>query len=195
MTAILKSSELIPVEEYLEGELLSSVRHEFVSGYVYAMAGASDEHNRIAGNIFAFLHAALRGKRCEAFTNDMKVKLSPQIGDVYYYPDVLVACDPTDKSRYFRERPTVIIEVISPETERIDRREKAQAYRTIPTVQACVLVEQDRMRFTVLRPVGNQDWQTETVEGRDAVLRLPEIGVEIPCERIYERTALMDRPE
>ncbi len=195
MTAILKSSELIPVEEYLEGELLSEVRHEFVSGYVYAMAGASDEHNRIAGNIFAFLHAALRGKRCEAFTNDMKVKLSPQIGDVYYYPDVLVACDPTDKSRYFRERPTVIIEVISPETERIDRREKAQAYRTIPTVQACVLVEQDRMRFTVLRPVGNQDWQTETVEGRDAVLRLPEIGVEIPCERIYERTALVDRPE
>ena len=194
MTAILKSSELIPVEEYLEGELLSEVRHEFVSGYVYAMAGASDEHNRIAGNIFAFLHAALRGKRCEAFTNDMKVKLSPQIGDVFYYPDALVACDPTDKSRYFRERPTVIIEVLSPETERTDRREKAQAYRTIPSVQAYVLVEQDRMRLTVLRPVGNQDWQTETVEGRDGTLRLPEIGVEIPCERIYERTALVDRP-
>ena len=194
MSAILKSSELISVEEFLEGELFSPLRHEYVSGYVYAMAGASDEHNRIAGNIFSFLHAALRGQRCEAFTNDMKVKLSPQVGDVFYYPDALVACDPTDKARYFRERPTVIVEVISPETERTDRREKAQAYRSIPSVRAYVLVEQDRMKITVLRPAAGPDWKAEMLEGRDAVLRLPEIAVEIPFERIYERTALMNRP-
>ena len=194
MSASLKSSELISVEEFLEGELFSPLRHEYVGGYVYAMAGASDEHNRIAGNIFSFLHAALRGKRGEAFTNDMKVKLSPQVGDVFYYPDALVACDPADRAKYFRERPTVIVEVISPETERIDRREKAQAYRSIPSVQAYVLVEQDRLRITVLRPAAGQDWKAERLEGRDTLLRLPEIAVEIPFERIYERTALMSKP-
>ena len=86
------------------------------------MAGASDDHNRIAGNIFGELRERLRGKRCEPFMVDMKAKVPPTIAGAYYYPDVLVACDPTDNAKYFRERPAVIFEVISPETERIDRR-------------------------------------------------------------------------
>jgi Uma2 family endonuclease len=99
----------VSVEEYLEGELHSQVRHEYVEGHVCAMAGASDDHNRIAGNIFSFLHSALRGKPCEPFINDMKVKI--QLASAFYYPDVLVACDPTDKEQYYRERPVVIVEV------------------------------------------------------------------------------------
>ena len=128
MTALVKP-EPISVEEYLQGELLSDIRHEYVGGMVYAMAGASDDHNRIAGNIFGELRERLRGKRCEPFTSDMKFKLAKF--DSFYYPDVLVTCDPTDNAKYFRERPTVVFEVLSPDTERTDTREKRYAYVTV----------------------------------------------------------------
>src|SRR5687768_17178933 len=126
MTAAIKPIEWITPDEYLEGERSSPVRHEYVAGRVFAMAGASDDHNRIAGSLFGEIYSHLRGKRCEAFTNDMKVRLPES--DAFYYPDVLVACDPSDNNRYFRERPSHIFEVISPETERVDRREKMLAY-------------------------------------------------------------------
>ena len=189
MIAIAKSADWISPEDYLQGEHSAEVRHEYVDGHVYAMAGASDDHNRIAGNIFAELRERLRGHRCEPFINDMKVKIPPAFADVYYYPDVLVACDPTDNARYFRERPTVIIEVLSTETERTDRREKAIAYRQIATVEAYVLVEQERMAATLLRRA-EPGWQSNVVEGSGSILKLPGIGVEIPLERIYERTTL-----
>jgi Uma2 family endonuclease len=189
MTAIPKAADSISPDEYLEGERLAEVRHEYVDGRVYAMAGASDDHNRIAGNIFAELRERLRGHRCEPFINDMKVKIPPAFAEDYYYPDVLVACDPKDNARYFRERPTVIIEVLSPETERTDRREKAIAYRQIPTVEAYVLVEQERMAATILRRT-EPGWQSDVIEGRGSILILLGIGVEIPLERIYERTAV-----
>jgi len=187
MSTILKATDWISPDEYLEGERSAEVRHEYVDGHVYAMAGASDDHNRIAGNIFAELRERLRGHRCEPFINDMKVKIPPAFADVYYYPDVLVACDPTDNARYFRERPTVLIEVLSTETERTDRREKALAYRQIPTVEAYVLVEQERMAATILRRT-EPGWQSHVIEGPGSILKLPGIGVEIPLERIYERT-------
>jgi len=189
MIAIPKAADWVSPEEYLEGERSAEVRHEYVDGRVYAMAGASDDHNRIAGNIFRELGNALRGHKCEPFINDMKVKIPPAFADVYYYPDVLVACDPTDNARYFRERPTVIIELLSAETERTDRREKAIAYRQIPTMDAYILVEQERMAATILRRA-EPGWQSNVMEGSGSVLKLSGIGVEIPLERIYERTTV-----
>ena len=187
MSAIAKTTGLISPEEYLEGERLSEIRREYVDGYVYAMAGASDDHNRIALNLATELQTALRGKRCEAFTNDMKLRMPPAIPEAFYYPDVLVACEETDNARYFREQPSILFEVLSPETERIDRREKANAHRQIPSVKVYVLLEQDRIAVTVLRNA-EAGWTTESIEGKDARLRLPEISVEISLERIYERT-------
>lgn len=150
MTAIPKTSEQITPEEYLAGEKLAEVRREYVDGHVYAMAGTSDEHNRIVVNLGSELRAALRGKRCEPFTVDVKVKIPPAFADAFYYPDVMVVCDPTDNAKYFRECPTVIFEILSPDTERTDRREKAIAYRQISTIQNYILVEQDRLAMTVL---------------------------------------------
>jgi Uma2 family endonuclease len=189
MSAILKSTNRISPEDYLEGEKFAEFRHEYADGYVYAMAGASDDHNRITGNLFAVIHSALRGKRCEPFSTDMKVKIPPTFADVFYYPDVMVVCDPTDNSKYFRESPSIIFEVISPETERTDRREKAIAYRQIPTIEAYILVEQDRVAATVLLRA-DQGWRSELLEGPGSVLKLPGINVETPLERIYERTSL-----
>ena len=187
MSALPKITELVSTEEYLEGERHAEVRHEYVDGYVYAMAGASANHNRIAGNIFSELRERLRGRGCEPFITDMKVRIPPSFADVFYYPDVLVACDPTDNAPYFRERPSVIFEVLSPETERTDRREKAIAYRQLPSLETYVLVDQDRMALTVLRRA-EVGWQAEQLQGADAILKLPSLGVEMPLEHIYERT-------
>ena len=189
MSAIARPLAWISPEDYIEAERVAELRHEYVDGHVYAMAGASDDHNRIAGNIFRELSNAFRGRRCEPFINDMKVKIPPAFADVYYYPDVFVVCDPADNAKYHRERPSVILEVISPDTERIDRREKSIVYRSIPELTAYVIVEQDRIAMTVLRR-SESGWQSEVLEGPGAVLELPGIGVEIPLERIYERTTM-----
>ena len=99
-----------------------------------------------------------------------------------------MTCDPADNAKYFREHPSYIFEVLSPDTERTDRREKAIAYRQIADIQTYVLFEQDRIAATVLRSA-EVGWDSETIEGKSALLKLPELGVEIPLERIYERTA------
>ena len=188
MSAVQKLPDWITPEEYLESEPASEVRREYVLGHVYAMAGASDDHSRITLNICSELRERLRGKRCEPFSTDMKIRIR-HANDTFYYPDVTVACDPTDNAKYFRERPSVIFEVISPDTERTDRREKAYAYWRIPSVEMYLLVEQDQQRITVLRRA-ESDWKAETLEGPSAVVKLECIGVEIPFERIYERTAI-----
>ena len=213
MSPMLKSTNRISREDYLEGEKFAQCRHEYVDGYLYAMAGASDDHDRIAENIFTVLHAAsasiilppiqkriardilavlqpaMRGERCELFSTDMKVRISPTLAEVFYYPDIMVICDSTDHNEYYRERPTIIFEVISPETERTDRREKVIAYRQIPTIRAYVMIEQDRVAATVLLRA-NQGWESEMLEESGSVIKLSAIDVEIPLERIYQRTAL-----
>ena len=98
---------------------------------------------------------------------------------------------PSDKAKHFRERPTVVFEVLSPETERVDQNEKRKAYAAIDSLQVYVLVAQDRFEAMLLRKAGEGAWTTEILRGRDTVLKLPEIGVEIPFERIYERTSLL----
>jgi Uma2 family endonuclease len=187
MSAVAQLQQFISVEDYLEGERHSEVRREYVGGRVYAMAGASDDHNRITGNIFGELRERLRGKRCEPFMADMKLRMPGS--EAFYYPDVLVACDPTDNATYFRERPTVIFEVLSPDTERTDQREKRFAYSLVPSLKVYVIVAQDKEQLTILRRRRTGHWKAELVEGRNAVLKLPELKAEIPLVRIYERTA------
>ena len=181
-----QAQELLSVEDYLEGERLSEIRHEYVGGYVYAMAGASDDHNRIVGNIHGELRERLRGKRCEPFMADMKLKIPG--GQAFYYPDVLVACDPADNAKYFRERPTVVFEVFSPETARSDQREKWYAYALVQSLKVYVLVSQEKRELTLLRRGRPGPWIAEVLKGRNALLQLPEIQVQIPLARIYERT-------
>jgi Uma2 family endonuclease len=103
----------ISVEDYLEGEQFSQVRHEYVSGEVYAMAGASDRHHRISMNLAKKLDDHLENSKCEAFMIDLKLKADEA---TFYYPDVFVACDESPASRFYREEPVLIIEVLSPAT-------------------------------------------------------------------------------
>jgi Uma2 family endonuclease len=183
MEAALKS-DIISVEDYLEGEKFAEVRHEFVAGRVYAMAGASEEHNLISGNVFAALHAHLRGKRCRVFSTDMKIRLQVSSPDIFYYPDVMVTYDPHDTDRYFKRFPKVLIEVLSPDTERTDRREKFVSYTQIETLEEYVLAAQDKMEVTLLRR--NNQWQPELAHRPDQQLRLASLDFALPLSAVYE---------
>ena len=172
-------------DEYLAGELQSEIRHEYVAGRVYAMAGASQEHGTISGNIYSPIHEHLRGHRCRAFMNDMKVLPRPEERDLFYYPDILVACHPAEASRYFREHPSIIVEVLSPDTERIDRTEKFAACTAIPSLDSYVLVDQARVEVTAFHRAGGK-WEKSIFTQREEVLRFACIDFEITLARIYE---------
>lgn len=189
MQAIPKSTGLVSPEEYLEGERLSDVRHEYVDGHVYAMAGASDDHNRIARNLGAQLTNRFAGGPCEAFITDLKLKPSP-MADVYYYPDLMVVCDSSDNQRYFRERPSIVVEVTSPETRRADLHEKLFAYQAIPSLICYAILEQDTVQATIHRRT-EQGWTREVIEGPEALLPLPGVQPDIPLRAVYDRTSAL----
>jgi Uma2 family endonuclease len=137
----------ISVEDYLAGELLSDTKHEYDDGEVVAMSGASKNHERIKGNITAALHVHLRGKPCESFSSDLKVK----VGQYLFYPDTMVVCEDTSTHEYYAETPVLIVEVLSKSTRRRDETLKRRLYQTIPTLLEYVLIEQDIVDVEVCR--------------------------------------------
>ena len=187
-----KALPLLSSEDYLEQERESALRHEFVGGVAYAMAGASEEHNIIAGNLHAALHAHLRGKPCRVFMVDLKIRLKVLETDIFYYPDLMVVCDPHDDDRYFKRHPRVLIEVLSKETEHTDRREKFLNYTQIGSLEEYILVAQDRMEVTVFRRANN--WAPVMVTERDDVLAMECLGFELSVASIYEGVKLPRRP-
>jgi Uma2 family endonuclease len=134
MTAAEKLN-LISVEDYLAGELRSQIKHEYLGGFVYAMAGARNVHNVIATNVLGSLHARLRRRRCQPFNSDMKIRVRLPTHLRFYYPDVSVICRPNPQNDSFQDEPAVIFEVLSKATRRIDEGEKKDAYLTITATQ------------------------------------------------------------
>lgn len=187
MTAVEKPQPLT-VEEYLEGEPHSEVRHEYIAGVVYAMAGTSLDHNTIAGNILTALRNHLAGKRCRVFMSDVKVRLEIAQDDVFYYPDVMVGCDPRDTEKFYLRHPKVIVEVLSESTERTDRREKLFSYMRIESLEAYVLVAQDKSEVTVFQR--GKNWRGEVFKGREQSIRLDPIEFTMPLNAIYEGVAI-----
>ncbi len=187
MNAARLASNWISPEEYLEGELRSEVRHEYFAGEVFAMAGASLPHNRIAGDVYTELNLHLRGKRCEAFINDMKTHIERDDDDWFYYPDVFVNCDPAGQHQYYCDTPSVIFEVLSPATESIDRREKRLAYQSIPTLHTYALVAQDRREVTVYRRTPD-GWTRKILPESGTKLEIPELEFTLELDAIYRRT-------
>ena len=178
----------ITFEEYLALEARSRVRHEFVDGTIFAMAGGTDHHNVIAGNIFAAARAAARGTGCTAFIENMML----QVPDgATYYPDVFVTCEePNDGSRYKRFA-CFIVEVLSESTSDVDRGEKLHHYRKIPTLKAYVLVSQNQKLVEVYRRLEDQTWRYEVLEGTGE-LELPCLGLKLNLEEIYADVGASD---
>ncbi len=146
---------LTSVDEYLEMEERSEVRHEYVGGMLYAMAGSTDRHNRIALNISATLLLSTREGPCRVYMTDMRFL----VGNVYYYPDVMVACEPPETvNPTWRTNPCLVVEVLSDSSDSIDRREKLLAYQGIETVQTYLVVHQDIMRIERHFRAGEGSW-------------------------------------
>ena len=188
MGSLLKSDDTTSVEEYLEGEKSSKLRHEYLNGVVYAMAGGTLNHNRITLNIGSALDDWLAGSNCRPFVSDVKVKVQTLASESYYYPDVVVTCAADDTNDLFLENPTTIFEVLSDSTERIDRQEKFLAYRSLESLQEYILVSQDRREVTVARKRDN--WQSVRLTGGDFELELSCTDQLLGSARIYRNVDL-----
>ena len=174
----------LSVDEYLEAEKDSPVRHEYIDGQIYAMAGASDRHNRLAGTLYNHLDYHLGDGPCEPFIADMKVWVSDT---VFYYPDVVVACDGPSADPYYRKQPRLIIEVSSPGTERIDRSEKLLAYKRVKSLREYVIVSQDQVRIEVFRRGRGDRWSWQVLTDLDEELRLESVSLTLTVRQVYRR--------
>lgn len=188
--SVSRKPELLDVREYLEAEKDSPVRHEYIEGQIYAMAGASDRHNRLAGNFYSRLDGVLADGPCEVFISDMKVWISDS---VFYYPDVVVACDGPRADPYFRKQPRLIIEVSSPGTERIDRSEKLRAYKQIKSLKEYVIVSQDSVRIEVFRRGRGDRWNWHVFTQMEEELRFESVGLTMTVADVYRRVKFPQR--
>lgn len=192
MTAARAETRVTPAE-YLARERQAHTKSEYLGGCVVAMSGASLPHNRIVFNIAGELHPQLRDSPCEAFVNDMRVKVS-ETGD-YTYPDVVVACGDVqfeDAEVDTLLTPTVIIEVLSPSTEGYDRGTKWASYRQLPTLQEYLLVAQDRPSVEHYVRT-DRGWSFDAITDLNATVVLPSIGCELRLCEIYRRVGIDGR--
>jgi Uma2 family endonuclease len=177
------TTTLLALEQYLESEKNSPVRHEMVEGQLFMMAGATDRHNIIAGNIFAALHSPSAKSTCQIFMSDMKLVLLEDV-PIGYYPDVMVVCDPTDRHSLYRTQPCLLVEVLSESTETTDRREKKSNYRKISSLKTYLIVHQVQRRVEINRRKANGEWETEILENGEFALECPKAVLSL--EQIYE---------
>ncbi len=179
----LPQCRLLSEDDYLAFEAAQQMRHEFVGGEAHAMAGASVRHNRIVFNIARRLDAVASGTPCLVLMSDVKLRL--EAGNTYYYPDVMLACDPTDNDPYARARPCLIVEVASPGTSNIDRREKWAAYQRIQTLREYLIVDQDEVRIELRRRENLRDWSLRSFEAGEVLELACLDDLKIPVDDIY----------
>jgi Uma2 family endonuclease len=165
--------------EYLASEPDAEVRHEYIAGRVYAMAGATTNHNRITANVLGELRNHLKGIPCEAFASDMRAKVTKD----YYYPDVVVVCNHIEE-KGITSAPMIIVEVLSQSTRKRDLTTKLLQYINLPSLQEYVLIEQDIVRIQVLRK--RTDWKPEEYSLGDSIA-FESINLTLPIEEIYDR--------
>ena len=173
----------LTVEEYLQLELESLVHYEYIAGQVYAIVTNTENRKIISGNILARLRGHLLGKSCRVFSSDMKVKIEAL--DVFYHPDISVTSDPSDREKYFKTAPCLIVEIISPETERIHRNEKLMNYQQLKSLQEYVLVYQSEIKVDIYRKYNHKTWFLEQFLTTDT-MKLSSVGLEMAIAEIYE---------
>ena len=172
--------EMISEIDYLQSELLSEIKHEYIDGSVYAMTGASKNHQRISGNVFGELRTYLKNTPCEPFASDIKVK----VGGKFFYPDVMVVCKDDSGNDYYTENPVIIVEVLSKSTRRMDETAKKFAYQTLPTLKEYVLIEQDFVDVEVCRR--SEGWVSRHYFMGDNVT-FDSVGLTLSVTDIYQR--------
>ncbi|QTR48543.1 Uma2 family endonuclease [Candidatus Thiothrix anitrata] len=180
----LENSVYMTEADYLEGEKHAEIRHEYVDGQVYAMAGTSRRHNSIAFNIAFNLRLASRDKPCDIHLSDVKAKA--QRSKAYYYPDVIVSCQQDEADAYYLEKPCLIVEVTSKSTEWKDYAEKLIAYQKLASLQVYLIVAQDQALVTMVYRDAESGWEVARFDALEQTLTLPCPESTLTLADIYE---------
>lgn len=188
MTA-LKQPSLVSVSDYLDGEEIADLKHEYLGGEVHAMAGATNRHNTISLNAGVSLSNQLRGRICQPFNSDTKIRIEQSDHVRFYYPDARVVCHPNADSDRFQDHPVVVVQVISESTRRTDLGEKRAAYLSIPSLKVLIFAESEEARVVVHRRRVDGGFAVEQHDGLDAVIPMPEIEAELQLADLYERVS------
>ena len=176
--------DLISVDDYLAGEQQSDVRHEYVAGVVCEMGDTTNAHSIIAANVQGTLHEQLKDSPCREFNSDTKVRIRSNQGVRFYYPDVQVVCQQNPQSDVFQDSPVLIVEVLSGSTRRTDEGEKKDAYLSIPSLQAYVMIEQLTKQAVVHRRIEN-GFERQLFSGEACEIVIDDPSLSMPFGEIY----------
>jgi Uma2 family endonuclease len=183
MAGIARTLQPITFNEYLALEEKAQRKHELVDGVLYAMAGASRDHNLIAVNLVALLRPAAREKGCRLFASDMKLRVGERTA---YYPDLMLVCGPSPDNPLYEENPCLVVEILSASTERQDRGEKRLAYQGLSTLRAYLLVDA-RLRRVEGYYRQSEQWLYQDIQG-EGEFEVPCLGLSLTLEAVYEGT-------
>lgn len=178
-------------EEYLRLERQAEYKSEYLNGEIFAMSGASHKHNLVAGNIFGELRQQFKGRQCQAYMSDMRLKVTAT--GLYTYPDVIAICgEPKFEDDYVDTllNPTLLVEVLSLSTERYDRIAKTSYYRTLDSLAEHLLVAQDEVRLEQYVKQSNGQWLQSEYTSLEQVVDLTSIGCSLSLGDIYDKVSL-----
>ena len=177
--------DYVTVQEYLLQEQSSIIKHEYVDGWVRAMTGATNRHNRIGINCTFQLMKQLQGKPCQPCNSDTKVRIQQRGSTRFYYPDLQVVCDPNSESESFQDQPKLIIEILSASTRRIDLDEKLVAYTQITSLDYYIIFEQHQPQAILMRRIEGR-FKKELIEGLSAMIELPSLSCSLALKDVYD---------
>lgn len=188
------STPRLTPQEYLERERKAQAKSEYRQGLIVAMAGASPEHNAIVFNLAGALSAQLRGKPCQGFSSDLRVRVPAS--NAYYYPDITVVCGEPQYEMLAGLRsllnPTLLIEVLSETTEKADRKEKFDGYWTLKSLKTYMLVSQDSPRIETYTRQVDGSWRLEIANELASVVTLDAIGCTLQLADVYQNVSFED---
>jgi Uma2 family endonuclease len=181
-------------QAYLAWEAEQSTKHEYHDGEVFAMAGASDAHVTVAGNVYMALRNHLRGSPCSVFISDMKLRVEED--NAFFYPDVFVTCADSDRGHsHSKSAPVLVVEVLSPATSAYDRGAKFAAYRKLPTLREYALIDPERLSLDLFRREGDSKrWVLHPIEAGGHV-EWASVGLQVPLEALYEDVPITTGPQ
>jgi Uma2 family endonuclease len=179
-----RASDRMTVEEYLEFEENSPIKHEYIDGEIFAMSGPRLGHGAIVTNLAAAVHFHLRGGTCRAFASEIRARLEAEQKNIFYYPDLMVVCGNLDMDADHVIHPRLVVEVLSPSTRRIDKNEKTMNYRCIASLEEYVLVEQKRPEVIIQRR--SDQWVPQVLTSLEEVAEFRSIAFSLELKQIYE---------
>jgi Uma2 family endonuclease len=189
MSTAVQRGPLVSPDDYLAAEIIAERKHEYVDGIVYLRDGESKRHNVLTGNVIGTLHGRLRRSHCQIYGSDLLVRVQTD-GDLrFYYPDASIHCGLEDPEARTINDPSIIFEVLSESTARIDTGEKRMAYVAIPTLEAYVLVDSEQREVTVWRQRDGQ-WAPEVFTAPESQIVFASADCTLTVGEIYEGTGL-----